>query len=341
MPARSTHPSPMTRLCRRTEWHRGRLRCRHAVSRAACLPAISASLPWDMRAGFPCAHMGLRFRMSSWSCYVDRMVWRLLLACGVAVSAALVGCANPACWAGESEAGSCESGPCRDGDDCVSGTCVAGVCDPPCASHSECAAGSYCVVWDGPFGYPRRHCESICGEAPDGRRLYLIESEQPLVCHEGVPTACSALADTEPYCERCGCAGGQTCLPWEGCATRGECSCRAPMPLGSTCSYHEDCESGNCSGTLLGGTRLCQLPAGSPCDPAMTDQCFWCEEGEPGVFRCQQSCEGAFQCSICVGYTDLDQYTCRMGCSMTRTCMAGYECRYLDSVDTYACMPTS
>jgi len=269
------------------------------------------------------------------------MMMRALIVLGAFVSGLVVGCASPTCWGDETAPGSCESGPCRDDNDCASAMCVAGTCEPPCSTHTDCASGTYCVEWTDGLGRPHAHCDSSCGVGPDGRRFTLVASDTLLVCQSGRPTQCSVLFDPGPYCGICGCPTGEVCLSRGDCADGG-CSCRTPMPLGSNCSYHEDCESANCSGTgqgeLEGQIRRCQLPAGSPCDPAMPEACFWCEEGEPGDFRCQQSCSGD-QCSICVGYTDMHEFTCRMGCALTRTCPTGYQCQYLDSVDMDACMP--
>jgi hypothetical protein len=208
--------------------------------------------------------------------------------------------------------------------DCVSSNCDEGLCAPGCASANDCPSGSICIsVDDG--GSQRRFCSAICPPGP----FHVVGDTGGLVCFEGTLRECADLADPGPVCDTCRCHTGDRCLDPDGTECRlatSPCMCVSPAPVGAPCTSNVGCISFNCSGTPDGGSRHCQVAAGTDCDTS-TD-CVHCDVPASSAQACRQSCERDADCggAICIPLSDPMEPACYVDCTLDGHCDGGAMC---------------
>jgi hypothetical protein len=258
-----------------------------------------------------------------------RFVWLSALCLVIAPTA---GCANvePGCGSAGVLLGTCAIGaPCTDSLDCASSSCEAGVCTMGCTRAADCGAGQLCfAVPDG------RGMRTLCSaDCPPG--TWRIEGDNAgLVCVSGHVVACSTLSDPGSVCDLCACPSGERCLNLGGfqCSLAlgsMPCRCVAPLPVGSPCIAHVECQSLNCSGRTGNDGRHCEVAEGTPCGPGV--DCVHCNEpasADPTMLTCRQSCDGDAECNgrLCVIDPGGLEAACYRDCTVEGRCDAGETC---------------
>jgi hypothetical protein len=138
--------------------------------------------------------------------------------------------------------------PCDDSGQCLEGMCVDGFCTRPCPP--DCPLSYHCresLCRRGDLGGPGDECVTVedCGElAPE-----CVDADGDLVC-------------TGPCDGPGGCPPGFECGP-----TAAGDRCVVPgLPLGESCTMHDECRTGICGGIC---TRVCSdtdpCPEGFDC----------------------------------------------------------------------------
>lgn len=227
---------------------------------------------------------------------------------------------------------------CSEHFDCESTHCAGGVCAEGCSSSADCAAAEACVAsFDGPI-----RCSTTC-DPFDG----FLDAPPDTFCGDGLVTTCATHATPGDYCDVCGCPAGQRCAAFERitCAEAGGgCRCVTPLPFGSPCTSHEECESENCSGSSDSTMpRTCQAAAGAACTSA-GGECVYCNLPREGTTRCRQSCDAstAAGCSggeVCLGSRTTREFGCYTRCESSSDCFIREHCDFAADGFTQYCAP--
>jgi hypothetical protein len=162
----------------------------------------------------------------------------------------------------------CPASPCPAGQSCSEGNCLPGGNVPACQSDAQCAAGEKCQM-------------GACGPAPQ------MPPAMPPATAPMTPMTPTSTPTTPPPSgptvtpPGCGidadCAPGQACMsgscvgPGTAPAPMGPGAGSAALPMGSACSFDDECQNGLCQ--VQGGQALCTGGCSSDADCAANMTC--------------------------------------------------------------------